>query len=196
MSQPGPTQASTRDRLLAAAAQLFQEQGYAATGLNEILDRAGAPKGSLYHYFPEGKGQLASAALARAGARFEATIDALYAETGNAAALAERFAGLLAGWLERSEFKQGCPVATVALEQAAASNEVALTARTVLRSWRRALEAALKTDGIPAERAASLSGFVLSAVEGALILARAEHDGEIVRAAGRESAALIRDALA
>lgn len=55
-------EAATRDRLVIAAAQLFRQKGYAATGLAEILAAAGVPKGSLYHHFPEGKADLARAA--------------------------------------------------------------------------------------------------------------------------------------
>lgn len=50
---------STRDRILMAATHLFQLKGYHATGLNEILKKSNAPKGSLYYYFPNGKEQLA-----------------------------------------------------------------------------------------------------------------------------------------
>lgn len=50
---------STRDRILMAATHLFQVKGYHATGLNEILKKSNAPKGSLYYYFPNGKEQLA-----------------------------------------------------------------------------------------------------------------------------------------
>ncbi len=52
-----------RSAIIAAAAKLFRRQGYAATGINEIADAAGAPKGSLYHYFPDGKDQIAEAAV-------------------------------------------------------------------------------------------------------------------------------------
>ncbi|QYK41870.1 MAG: TetR/AcrR family transcriptional regulator [Paracoccaceae bacterium] len=52
----------TRERLTEAAALLFRRQGYHATGVAEILAVANAPKGSLYHHFPEGKSDLARAA--------------------------------------------------------------------------------------------------------------------------------------
>ena len=58
---------SSRERLLDSAVDLLQRQGYRGTGLNELLERSGAPRGSLYHYFPGGKEQIGAEAIARAG---------------------------------------------------------------------------------------------------------------------------------
>ena len=55
-----------RDNLIYTAARLFRQQGYAATGINDILREAGAPKGSFYHYFPGGKEELGAAAIRHA----------------------------------------------------------------------------------------------------------------------------------
>lgn len=49
----------SREKILQTASRLFQLQGYHATGLNQIIKESGAPKGSLYHYFPNGKEELA-----------------------------------------------------------------------------------------------------------------------------------------
>jgi AcrR family transcriptional regulator len=56
-----PTTLSTRDRLIHAASDLFRQRGYAGVGIAQILAAAGAPKGSLYHHFPNGKADLALA---------------------------------------------------------------------------------------------------------------------------------------
>jgi len=49
--------------LVRAAMRLFRRQGFASTGLQQILSASGAPKGSLYHYFPNGKEALGAAAI-------------------------------------------------------------------------------------------------------------------------------------
>ena len=54
-SQDAHERPTARTRIVEAAARLFQSQGYAGTGLTEILRASKAPKGSLYHYFPNGK---------------------------------------------------------------------------------------------------------------------------------------------
>ena len=56
--------AKHRQAIVDAAVALFRKQGYAATGLNEIVEASGAPKGSLYYYFPKGKASIAVAAPA------------------------------------------------------------------------------------------------------------------------------------
>ncbi|MBP2655955.1 MAG: Transcriptional regulator [Firmicutes bacterium] len=53
----------TRSKILKTALKLFQLHGYHATGLNEIIKESGAPKGSIYYYFPNGKEELALKAL-------------------------------------------------------------------------------------------------------------------------------------
>lgn len=55
LRQPQPPAPDTRSRILTAAQRLFRQRGYHATGLADILQLAGAPKGSMYHHFPGGK---------------------------------------------------------------------------------------------------------------------------------------------
>ena len=72
VAEPGP-----RARLLDTMARLMQRQGFAATGLQQILRESGAPKGSLYHHFPGGKEQLAAEAVTLSGRRVAQAIDAM-----------------------------------------------------------------------------------------------------------------------
>jgi TetR/AcrR family transcriptional repressor of lmrAB and yxaGH operons len=186
--------ASARDRLIATAARLFQEQGYVATGLNEILAGAGAPKGSLYHYFPDGKAGLAAAAIDAAASGLEASLKQAHSTAGGAAGMVEAYGEMLAGWMEASHFRRGCPVATVALEVTPGDDAAAQAVREAFARWRTALSEAISADGVASKRADALAGFTLAAIEGALILARADASAEPVRAAAREAAALIRAA--
>ena len=54
---------SSKNNIIATAARLFAKQGYHGTGLNQITQESGAPKGSLYYYFPKGKEELAIACV-------------------------------------------------------------------------------------------------------------------------------------
>ncbi len=181
----------TRGRLIAAAAKLFQEKGYAATGLSEILAASGAPKGSLYHFFPGGKADLAAAAMAAAGAAMVAELHRCMARTKTAAQAVEAYAAQLAVWLEQSEFRRGCPVATVALEEAPGDTAVALAARDALMGAQAALADFLAQQGLGETPAQRLAAHTMAALEGALILARITKDAGPVRSAGRQVAALI-----
>ena len=71
-----------RDRLVRAAAELFRQRGYAATGINDILGLAAAPKGSFYHYFPGGKEALGAEAVRYAGDRVTDTLRTLQRDMG------------------------------------------------------------------------------------------------------------------
>lgn len=189
MSDSGPT----RDRLAGAAGRLFQERGYAATGLNDILALAKAPKGSLYHHFPDGKEGLAIAAAKHAGARFLDTIRDDAALSRDSADMIVRFAGRLAGWLEQSDFRLGCPLATLTLEQAAVSDRLAETLSQIFTSWQDALAERLETDRLDAGRSEVLAGLALCSIEGALILARARRSSAPVRQAANTLAGIIND---
>src|SRR4051812_5695813 len=106
----------SRERLLDSAVDLLQRQGYHGTGLNELLERSEAPRGSLYHYFPRGKEQIGAEAIARAGDQVAAAVVHLLRAKPSVADAVEALAGLLAAGLETSDFERGCPLATPALE--------------------------------------------------------------------------------
>ncbi|MBV1934221.1 MAG: TetR/AcrR family transcriptional regulator, partial [Parvibaculaceae bacterium] len=85
-----------RQPIIDASVTLFRRQGYASTGLNEIVDASGAPKGSLYYYFPDGKISIAVAAVTEAGERVVETLDQLCKECQTTADLLKAHARLLA----------------------------------------------------------------------------------------------------
>src|ERR1700759_4433398 len=101
--------------MVESAVWLFRRQGYAATGLAEILAASGAPKGSLYHYFPGGKAEIGAAAVRRAGERVTATLTHLASSSSGAGELLARYLVLLAGWMRMSGFRDGCPITTTLL---------------------------------------------------------------------------------
>lgn len=167
---------SSREAFVKTAGGLLRRQGYAGTGLNEIVARSGAPRGSLYFHFPGGKQELALAAMEQAGEELRAAIAAILGSSDELGEALERLLDGLAGGLERSGYRDGCPIATVTLETASDSEEVRLTAARIFDSWLRALEERLIAAGLAPEAATARALLVLSAIEGALILARARRD--------------------
>ena len=57
----------TRERILRASGELFRRQGYMGTGVKQIVAEAGAPFGSIYHFFPGGKEELGAETIRRSG---------------------------------------------------------------------------------------------------------------------------------
>jgi AcrR family transcriptional regulator len=175
----------SRDRLLDSAVDLLQRQGYHGTGLNELLERSEAPRGSLYHYFPGGKEQIGAEAIERAGGQVAAAVVHLLRAKPSVADAVEALAGLLAAGLEASDFERGCPVATTALEVATRSEPIRVAVRASFESWLAPLRERLEATGWPREEAARRADLIIAALEGALVLARARQDADVLRDAGR-----------
>ncbi|GGT49241.1 MULTISPECIES: TetR/AcrR family transcriptional regulator [Actinomadura] len=167
----------TRTRLLEASAQLFREQGYAGTGLKQITAAGEAPWGSLYHFFPGGKEQLGAEAVRHSGDRYLRLFDLVFAQADQdlGRSVLDMFR-LSAEALERSEWGDGCPIATVALEVASTSEPLRHACAEVFASWELSLARRLAGAGIAEGRAKDVATYVLSAFEGALVLSRTAHD--------------------
>ena len=160
--------------LIQAAAKQFRENGYAATGLNEILAQSGAPRGSLYHYFPGGKEELGAAAVEFAGQVVTHTLADLAASSGSSRDFIERYCDMLSGWLEESEFRAGCPIATTLLETAAQSELIAKAGRVAFAHWINVIAGVFEADGCAPGQSRERAEVLIAAVEGALLLARVE----------------------
>lgn len=181
-----------REAIVRAAATLFRRQGFAASGINEIIARSGAPKGSLYHYFPEGKDQIAEAAVRFAGAGTIATLEHLARKTSSGAALVRAYCKLVAGWMAKSDFHDGSPIATVLLEAAPASVKIGAAGREVFADLRDTIAGKLIDDGFGRAEARRLAMMSIAAIEGALILARAESSAGPINDVARALAAALR----
>jgi TetR/AcrR family transcriptional repressor of lmrAB and yxaGH operons len=183
---------SSREAFLATTSRLLRRQGYAATGLNEIVAASGAPRGSLYFHFPGGKEELAVTAMQGAGARLAGAIEAVLGSSEDVGeALARLVDGLAAGLVD-SGYANGCPIATVALEAAGTSEPIRDAAAGAFDSWLDALRRRLRAAGLDSEDAARRAVLVLAAIEGALILARAQRDPAPLTAVREELVALCR----
>lgn len=175
-----PRSSDARANAVASTARLLQEQGYAATGVAQILDVSGAPKGSFYFHFPDGKEQLAVEALRLAGAEVEQGLRALAALTASPAELVSRFVDQQVRGLVDSGYRRGCPIATVALEMADESAAIRGACRDIFDSWITAMAEAFEPHLRAQARQSAEHVFV--AVEGALLLSRVRRDPGPLRA--------------
>ena len=163
-----------RDAIVEAALRLFRRNGYAATGMNDIVETSGAPKGSVYHYFPDGKAAIAVAAIELAGRRAVATLSEIGKESQSAGDLLEAYSTRLGGWLSKSGFQDGCPITTVVLELAPKNRAVTAAAREAFSARRRVLAQRLAGFGWAESEADAWAALSIAAIQGAMVQARLE----------------------
>ncbi len=166
--------AKNRQPIIDAAVKLFRQRGYAATGLNDLVEASGSPKGSMYHYFPDGKPSIAVAAVEEAGRRVVETIEEIAARTSSTAELLVEHAAMLAVWMEKSGFRDGCPMTTVLLELAPADRALTEAGRQAFAARLRILRASLIGDGYDAQEAEAMALVCTNALQGSLVMARVE----------------------
>lgn len=162
----------TRQRLLTTSARLLQRQGFHGTGLNQIVAEAGAPKGSLYFHFPGGKDQLTAEAIGLAGSSVDAAL-ARHQDTTARRAL-DSYLAEVATLLERTEFREGCPIATVALEVGCSSTEIGDACAAAYDRLIERVAEWVEADGVDPEDARETAFLVYAAIEGALVFAKAQ----------------------
>ncbi len=182
---------SSRDRLIEATAVLLRRQGYAATGLAQIVDVAQAPRGSLYFHFPGGKEELASAALVRSSERQRARLQSALDEA-DAGDAVFAVVDVLAAELDASGCKDGCPIATVALEVGADGGALSTLCRLSFDRWRQLIVDRLRAGGFDDAAADDAAWFIFSAVEGAQMMCRVQGTTAPLRAVGRQLSAMLR----
>lgn len=180
--------------MIQSAGTLLRERGLAGTSFREVLAHSGAPRGSIYHHFPEGKNQLVEEAVTAAGVAGSEMIAAC-ADDGDAVVTLRRFIRLWGQGLEASGYEAGCPL--VAVTTAASADEPGLRAAAAeaFAAWHDALAACLRDGGLSRARARRLATTIIAAVEGAVVLCRAQHSGQPLKDVGAELEPLLREAL-
>ncbi|MDP7702313.1 TetR/AcrR family transcriptional regulator [Mycobacterium sp. TY815] len=172
----------SRAALVDTAATLFRRQGYAATGLSQILEEAGVKPGSLYHHFPQGKQQLAAAAVDTTGSAIEQLLRQLLSTDRPVSDIVDRWIDVLAAGLA-GDPRDGCPVEPLATEAVHGSPAIRDAAARAFAGWCAAITDRLRRDGWPAARAEQAGFAVISLIEGALILSRTSGDTTALNAA-------------
>ncbi|SHK65087.1 transcriptional regulator, TetR family [Bradyrhizobium lablabi] len=182
----------SKGKTLAAAAKLFRQQGYHGTALHDILAAGGSPRGSLYFHFPKGKEQIGEAALTLAGEALRQAIARAADASESAEIFLVRLVRGMAADLEGSDYKEGCPIATTALETSAQSDVLGTATRVAFQKWELEIKRGLERFGMASGDADLVATMVLSQLEGALLLARTYRSLEPIRRAERAVKLLAR----
>jgi AcrR family transcriptional regulator len=186
----------TKGRLLTATAELFRQQGYNGTSLKQVTQAAGAPFGSLYHFFPGGKVQLGEEVLRTSGRAYQELFELICDTAPDPATAVTDFFDGAALVLEETGYLDACPVGTVALEVASTNDRLRQATADVFRGWVAAAAMRLVDAGVPPEDAEELAVALVAGVEGGFMLSRAARSPEPMRATGRVLRARLEEALA
>ncbi|HEX3433979.1 MAG TPA: TetR/AcrR family transcriptional regulator [Solirubrobacteraceae bacterium] len=186
----------TKDRIVRSSAELFRRQGFAGTGVKQIVAEAGAPFGSLYHFFPGGKEQLGEEVIRWSGAIYGQLLDLFYKPGEDPVAATRNFFAAAAVTLRESDYADACPIATVALEVSSTNEPMRRACADVFNGWVDSATERLIECGLTRKRSRSLALMIVGSLEGAFVLSRALRSTEPVEVAGAAATAAVRDAIA
>lgn len=161
-----------RSDAVRALAGVFHKRGFEGGSLSVIQQETGLGRGSLYHFFPEGKTDMARAVLDQVGEWFEERIFIPLRTAENATKAVEAMSQGVADYFASRE--SVCLFAAITLGQE--KDTFAEAVRTYFTDWVDALAGALRTGGLSPQEAADRALHAVAAIQGGLILARADGD--------------------
>lgn len=185
----GAPVSDTRSRILKAAQQLFRKRGYHGTGLNDILELAQAPKGSMYHHFPGGKEQIGVCVINNLTDGLIALF--MQSDVRSAHAMLLQVGEQLVVVAEKTNFEI-CALYSSFVAERAASPQLSEAVSAGYGRMIDTLAQRLVQDGIPARLAMEKAQIAVALLEGGSLLAQARLDAALFRAAVKQAAALCR----
>ena len=174
----------SRASMVRSAASLIRSRGVSATSFSDVLADSGAPRGSIYHHFPDGKAQLAQDAIQWTSERLLTHLRA--GGPTSPSAVLERFIAMWRQVVVASAGSAGCVVAGVAIDTVPGEKDLMEVVRATFRSWVAVLAEQLEAAGVPSRRATPIALAALAAMEGALIICRAEGNVKPLNAVAEE----------
>jgi TetR/AcrR family transcriptional repressor of lmrAB and yxaGH operons len=151
---------------------LLQKQGYAETSWRELVKEGGTPWGSIQHFFPGGKEELATEALSLFGATFKEFFDDICSKYSRPSDRVRVWFESMAVTAAEKSYSNGCPVAGIAVNSVPMVESLTILCRESISLLIDYVTQKLVTDRIDATTAHALATRVLICFEGTLILAR------------------------
>lgn len=191
---PAKTQAgspTTKDRIIETTAEHFRRYGYNGTGLKQIVAEAGAQLGSLYHFFPGGKTELAEETIRHSGAMYGELVELVFDAAPDVITGAGDVYRAAAAVLEETDYADACPIATVALEVASTDDTLREATAVVFEDWIARATRRLHSAGIPEDGARRTAIVLIALLEGAFVLSRAVKSTEPLEAAADAARAAV-----
>lgn len=167
-----------KDALIETASRLFRVRGYCGVGLNEIIEESGVPKGSLYYYFPEGKEQLAIAAIDNTKRLVMEDIKTIFGGISNPTDAFQAYVYELSRVFGESGTPIGSPIGAIAGEKHSTSEPIRLACESTFKDWQSIYAEKLLEAGYTKQQATSLAIVFHALTEGGILLALTTKSGK------------------
>ncbi|REB05550.1 TetR/AcrR family transcriptional regulator [Sporosarcina sp. BI001-red] len=165
----------TKTRMIETATKLFQQRGYKAVGLNELLRACETTKGALYHHFPGGKEELLIACLHSLNETLTRDIELLFNCESSTEAAVRAVIGEMIKDLDRDGTIAGYTFSSIVSEMSLLSEPARDACRALYEKIQSIFHAKLLEDGFSNNQASSVSLFLTASIEGGLLLCRAQN---------------------
>jgi TetR/AcrR family transcriptional repressor of lmrAB and yxaGH operons len=165
---------SAREDMLAAAVELFRARGYAGVGVAELLEKSGAPRGSLYFHFPGGKEQIGAEAVRRVGEEVAQRFRDLRLSGVDLATFIERVFKTTAKEAKERHYTASCPMAAIAVGFGKEHPKLQSAVRDAFLSWEHEIALAAQAEGMNEVNANAFASAMLTAIEGAFVVSKAQ----------------------
>ncbi len=183
----------TRQRIVAAAAPLFNQRGFAGCSMQDVMEATGLEKGGLYRHFAS-KEELAAEVFAYCLAQ---AVKVRNDGIENVEGAAEKLRYLIRKFVEEpSPLPGGCPLLNTAVDADDGNPALRKLVRQAFQKWRKRLMKIVE-EGVAAGEirrdvnARQVANTVIAALEGALVLSRMEKTREPLRDAQQSLEALL-----
>jgi TetR/AcrR family transcriptional repressor of lmrAB and yxaGH operons len=183
---------SMREKVLATATRLFQTQGYNATGIKEILEESGSPKGCLYYYFPNGKEELALEAIKLATDFIKRTVRQAFDKYSDPADGIQYIIEMMIKDLEQENKNFGLSVSLIALETYSTNGKLSNACKEAFIALEEVFSEKLMESGYDRAGVQELSMMIQIIIEGALIVSAAKKDTRSLVLANKQINALLK----
>ena len=171
------------------------ERGYSASGLKQISEASAAPIGSLYHFFPGGKEELAAETLRSSGMAYQMLVEAVFDSAPDIVTGVRNCFEGAAEVLRATDYADACPIATVALEVASSDERLRVVTAEVFDAWLESAATRLEQGGLEASRAGELATVLVAGLEGGFLLSRAAKNTAAMDVIGNAMVELVGAAL-
>lgn len=165
---------SAREDLIEAAVELFRARGYEGVGVAELLEKSGAPRGSLYFHFPGGKEEIGVEAVKRVGEIVTGQFRDLHESGVDLETFIDRVFKTTAKGIKDRDYKASCPIAAIAAEMGSSNPILNAAVVACFAAWEHEIEVAAMARGLSAKNAADFASAMLASIEGAMVVSKAQ----------------------